>query len=332
MLEGLDRDDIYVMVEDEFHAVAKQFTQHLHHAEYKRLKNLAKFKNASAITTISRPTDSIMEMRVETKKRKEHESKASKQKLALAHIKGQATAKRPRTGSDMESDAEVPEADGLWAGTTLHGLMTSPSRKQTSLTGLQGVLSSTRAAAGYAKPEGRASQTEYFDLDPQADPRGQSGHSVSSTRISTANHTVDSDSSSTEEDDDLDAPSVPSRSIPQRASSSLRATSRKKSPSRAGTATTRNHSLPSLPSPSRLPSNPLQHPSTSSNSTSTLKPNYSVPISNILDELPRPTSSQSAVSRRMMKRRADMNSRKIKEAALETKASGSVNEIPIFLV
>jgi hypothetical protein len=70
MEEGLDGDDAYIMVEDEFQAVAKGFTQHLHHAEYVRLKNLAKTQNASTINTISRPVDSITEMREETKKRR----------------------------------------------------------------------------------------------------------------------------------------------------------------------------------------------------------------------------------------------------------------------
>ncbi|MCJ1415948.1 hypothetical protein MMC32_002283 [Xylographa parallela] len=331
MVEGLDRDDIYIMVEDEFHAVAKQFTQHLHHAEYKRLKNLAKIRNASTITTISRPTDSITEMREETKKRKTSESKAAKQKNALAHIKGQAAAKRPRQGSDVESDVEITRGDGLWAGTTLHGLMTSPSRKQTSLTGLQGVLSSTRAAAGYSKPAGRVSQTKYFGLDPQPGSLGQSTHTATSTRISTGIRTADGDSTATEEDDDLDASSVTKRSVRKAASGSHQSTTTTRPISRAEMATARNHSLPSLPSPPRMRHNALGQISNPSETTSIPKRNKAVPVHDTLDELPRSISSQSAVSKRIMKRRADMNSRKLKEA-IETKGTGSVNEIPIFLV
>ncbi|MCJ1378559.1 hypothetical protein MMC17_001658 [Xylographa soralifera] len=331
MAEGLDRDDIYIMVEDEFHVVAKQFTQHLHHAEYKRLKNLAKARNASAITTISRPTDSITEMREETKKRKDHESKVAKQKIALAHIKGQAAAKRPRTGSDVESDVEVTKGDGLWAGTTLRGLMTSPSKKQTSLTGLQGVLSSTRAAAGYSKPEGRVSQKKHSDLDPQAGPPRQSMHTVSSTRIPTGINAADDDSTATEEDDDLDALNVTNRSVREAVSSSHRSTTTTKPLSIPRTATARNHSLPSLPSPPRMRHNPLRPTSNSSNTTSILKRNKAFPVHNNLDDFSRPISPQSEVSKRIMKRRADMNSRKKKEA-IETKGAGSVNEIPIFLV
>ena len=331
MVEGLDRDDIYIMVEDEFHAVAKQFTQHLHHAEYKRLKNLAKIRNASTITTISRPTDSITEMREETKKRKTSESKAAKQKNALAHIKGQAAAKRPRQGSDVESDVEITRGDGLWAGTTLHGLMTSPSRKQTSLTGLQGVLSSTRAAAGYSKPAGRVSQTKYFGLDPHPGSPGQSTHTATSTRISTGIRTADGDSTATEDDDDLDTSSVTKRSVRKAASSFHQSTTTTKPLSRAEMATVRIHSLPSLSSPPRVRHNALGHTSNPSETTSIPKRNKAVPVHDTLDKLPRPISFQSAVSKRIMKRRTDMNSRKLKEA-IETKGSGSVNEIPIFLV
>ena len=42
MHPGLNADDIYVMVEDEFLATAQLYTQHLHQAEYQRLKALAR--------------------------------------------------------------------------------------------------------------------------------------------------------------------------------------------------------------------------------------------------------------------------------------------------
>ena len=326
MLEGLNRDDIYIMVEDEFHAMAKQFTQHLHHAEYKRLKDIAKMKNASAITTISRPTDSITEMRDETKKKKEREAKAAKQKAALERIKGQAAAKRPRMGSDVESDTEVTRGDDLWTGTTLQGLMTSPSKKQTSLTGLQGVLSSTRAAAGYSKPENQASQSKYFGLDPRRGLPKQGVHIAPSTRASAGTYAIDADSTATEEDDDLDAPNMTNRSYREATSSNFPPILTTKSPLRTKTkiGTTRNQSFPSLPSPPATRHSPP-------NSMSIPKCNKVFPVHDTPDDLPKPISPRSEVSKRIMKRRADMNSRKGKEA-IETKGSGSVNEIPIFLV
>ncbi|KAI4134284.1 MAG: hypothetical protein LQ347_001647, partial [Umbilicaria vellea] len=158
MRDGLDRDDIYIMVEDEFQAVAKTFTQHLHHAEYMRLKNLARTQNASTISTISRPIDSITQMREETKRKKEVEAMSAKQKTAVEKIVGQARGRRPKTDSDL-SDSEEEKHDDPWVGTTLQGLMTkSPRKAHTSLAGLQGVKSNTRAAAGFAQPDSRPLQ------------------------------------------------------------------------------------------------------------------------------------------------------------------------------
>lgn len=171
MHEGLDRDDIYIMVEDEFHAIAKTFTQHLHHAEYMRLKALAKTRNASATSTISRPVDSITAMRAETKKRKEAEARDARTKAALEQLKNPAVqAQRQKSDSDL-SDPDAEGRDGgRWKGTALQGLMTTgPRRNQTSLTGLQNVKSSTRAAAGFSKAESRPAHNsaKTFDLVPK---------------------------------------------------------------------------------------------------------------------------------------------------------------------
>jgi hypothetical protein len=59
MKEGLAGDDIWVMVEDEFLATAKAFTAHLHHAEYQRLKALARpgAKRKSDGSSISHSND-----------------------------------------------------------------------------------------------------------------------------------------------------------------------------------------------------------------------------------------------------------------------------------
>jgi len=48
-MDGYDQDDKWVMVEDEFLETAKLFTRHLHHAEYQRLKLLAKERKPSNI-------------------------------------------------------------------------------------------------------------------------------------------------------------------------------------------------------------------------------------------------------------------------------------------
>ncbi|OJJ51146.1 hypothetical protein ASPZODRAFT_11989 [Penicilliopsis zonata CBS 506.65] len=153
LLEGLDHDDIYIMVEDEFYTVAQSFTQHLHYAEYVRRKKEAKLQNADAIKNIERPTDGVTAMTQETISRKEAEALKARQKADLEHIHG----KRPRTDSENEEIAgnEDEDDDSMWLGTHLHDLMMSP-RKTRSLVGLQGIKSATRAAAGYVQPSGPA--------------------------------------------------------------------------------------------------------------------------------------------------------------------------------
>ncbi|KAJ9218808.1 hypothetical protein DTO271D3_8059 [Paecilomyces variotii] len=145
LIEGFNNDDKYIMVEDEFYAIAQEFTQHLHHAEYVRQRKEAKLRNAAAINDLARPTDGRTEMREETKKKKLIEALSARQKAGLEKMKG----KRPRVDSDEEDELEEDE-DDPWVGTSLHGLMTSP-RKAQSLVGLQGIKSRTRAAAGYSQ-------------------------------------------------------------------------------------------------------------------------------------------------------------------------------------
>lgn len=203
MRPGLSADDIYIMVEDEFHAVAQTFTKHLHHAEYIRLRNAAKDRNASAISNISRPVDSITNMREETRKKKEVEAREVKMKAAIESIKAPKRAKGPLDESDI-SDFEEDKQDDPWQGTQLQRFMTTtPKKSLTGLTGLQGVVSHTRVAAGYSKPEKRPSQsTRPFQAVPSS-PR------ASKMIVAQAAGDFASD---TEDDDDLDAPSrLPSR-------------------------------------------------------------------------------------------------------------------------
>ncbi|KAL9059594.1 MAG: hypothetical protein Q9162_001099 [Coniocarpon cinnabarinum] len=51
-----DGDEQWLMVEDEFLATAQTFTQHMHHAEYQRMKQLNKRKNQDMTESIKRPT------------------------------------------------------------------------------------------------------------------------------------------------------------------------------------------------------------------------------------------------------------------------------------
>ncbi|GES60209.1 hypothetical protein ATEIFO6365_0002054100 [Aspergillus terreus] len=158
LIEGLDHDDIYMMVEDEFYAVAQSFTQHLHYAEYVRRKKEAKRQNADAIRQLARPTDGVTPVSAEMKRRDTAEALAERQNRGLEEMR----PNRPRVDSEEEAgvdEDDEDEDDDAFAGTSLHGLMTSP-RKARSLVGMQGVKSTTRAAAGFLRAPGTTRAVE----------------------------------------------------------------------------------------------------------------------------------------------------------------------------
>ncbi|KAK3323879.1 hypothetical protein B0T19DRAFT_443338 [Cercophora scortea] len=144
MIEGVDHDDRYRMVEDEFLAVAVQFTKHIHKAEYQRLKALAESQNADTIRDISRPVTG--EMTADVKRRQTALGNAAKQRKALASVLGKRSA-----GHTSDSDD-----DGGRPATSLQGLMKSKHREPVLLTA---VSSAARATLGldagpsrYARP------------------------------------------------------------------------------------------------------------------------------------------------------------------------------------
>lgn len=196
------------MVEDEFYAVAQSFTQHLHYAEYVRRKKEAKLQNAAAIRDLARPTDGTTPMTEETRRRKTSEALSARQKAGLEQM---TTGKRPRVDSDGEKDVQDAEDDGddLWAGTSLQDLMMSP-RKARSLVGLQGVKSSTRAAAGYSqasKPTRARSDNVGASLPQRANNNNKEARQV---------QVVDDDETASEADDaDLDIPTRRNISAPK---------------------------------------------------------------------------------------------------------------------
>ena len=326
MEEGLDGDDAYIMVEDEFQAIAKSFTQHLHHAEYIRLKNRAKVQNASNIHRISRPVDTITNMREETKKKKEAHTMAVKQNNALQQMKAQSG--RPKT-DDEESDSDGIAADDPWIGTSLQGLMTSPKKSQTSLTGLGGVKSNTRAAAGYAKAQKKTAQTAVpFDLAPIKASNGvQASHAQAY-----------SDSTTSDDDDDLDAPptrislspdQTPTRTMARQLLAQVRfadvAPSRHDDP----ISPERLRDLPSTRS--QLASKNLNAPSVTS-STST-KYSWKTPksIFDPFDEFPRRTALVGQASQRAAKRTTELKQQRTSEERTVHKKTMRSEEIPVFL-
>jgi hypothetical protein len=152
MMEGYDHDDIYIMVEDEFHSVAQTFTRHLHHAEYQRLKKKAR----DAAPPTFQPTE---HMRSETRKKLEARALRRKQKDAVGNI---------TNGVNLSEDEE--QEDDPWLGTSLSGLMTDASiHKRTALVGLEKIQSSTRAAKGFTRgtgdtPTDRKEKMSVFDI------------------------------------------------------------------------------------------------------------------------------------------------------------------------
>ncbi|CAG8034057.1 unnamed protein product [Penicillium salamii] len=144
LIPGLHRDDRWVMVEDEFYAVAQTYTQHLHYAEYVRRRKEVKENHGIPAEDIERPTDdrTPLPQRVETQR--ELNTLRERQTSGLAHLVEERS-------NEVEGDD-----DELWVGTHLHGFMSSP-RKSRSLAGHQIPKSSTRAAAGFGQlPVARA--------------------------------------------------------------------------------------------------------------------------------------------------------------------------------
>ena len=154
MKEGYDREDIYIMVEDEFASIAQSFTQHLHHAEYQRLKKKAK----NAAPPAFQPTGA---MGVEARKKMEARALHVRQKDALGNI---------TNGVDLSADEDEEQGDDPWLGTSLAGLMTDTNNlKRTALVGLEKVQSSTRAAKGFGRgtgdsPANRKEKMSVFDI------------------------------------------------------------------------------------------------------------------------------------------------------------------------
>lgn len=114
MADGLSKDDMYRMVEDEFYLTANTFTAHLHRAEYQRLQEEAKSQNALKIRNISRPV--VGQATDLVKNKQDRISRLKKQKSAR------------RKNSDSEDDD-----DDTFRSTTLFGLMESPRKKHPTL-------------------------------------------------------------------------------------------------------------------------------------------------------------------------------------------------------
>ncbi|KAK3677920.1 hypothetical protein LTR78_002015 [Recurvomyces mirabilis] len=166
MQEGYDADDIWIMVEDEFYTTAQTFTQHIHHAEYVRLKKLAKARGANTLQAIARPTDGRTEQSMSTKIRLEAEAQERK---AQAGLKGLLAG----------SDEEEEDRDAYMHDPQLAGLMTGSQKVAPDLTGTTKPRANTRAAAGFLQSPQKARRQRKI-LDENASNDADSGSDLDS--------------------------------------------------------------------------------------------------------------------------------------------------------
>jgi len=194
MEEGLDKDDKFRMVEDEFMDVARAFTGHLHHLEYKRLKKAARSQNAATIKSISRPV--TMKMPDSTRRKAESLARSKKQGKAMQNL-------LVKHGKEADSEDELgDENDDAWVGTALHGLMESPRRSTKSLSKISSVTVSTRAAAGLQKLH--TTTSSFWTESSQPNPEISSEEKFAPDATGALQ--------SSDEDDDLDAPTMAPKS------------------------------------------------------------------------------------------------------------------------
>lgn len=138
MILGPLNDDKYRMVDDEFLHIAQRFTAHLHHAEYDRLKTLAKVQNAATIREIERPVVVDAVPTVRARQRSDLAQRDRKQRETL----------------EGDGEANDDESAPSLARTNLRGLMEAPRREGRIIMPFASASSSssrTRAAAGYSR-------------------------------------------------------------------------------------------------------------------------------------------------------------------------------------
>lgn len=190
------------MVEDEFLSTAQAFTQHLHHAEYKRLLALAQQKPEAGVDSIVRPVD----WRVP--RSKELELKLRARMMASKGALGNGVAEE-----DQEEE-EIIISNKHLAGLILRnggsGDSEGARRRVIDLTdGIRDrkIKSKTRAAAGFGKQETAAVKTTY-DL-PGFQRRQTPAVSARQVSVTTTNNNNVDETS----DSDLDNALIPTSAI-----------------------------------------------------------------------------------------------------------------------
>ena len=192
MIEGVDYDDMYRMVEDEFLAVAKDFTRHLHAAEYQRLKGLAKSQNAETIQNISRPVTGKMTGPV--KRRHAALNTASRQRNGIADFLDKRATGNASKNHDEKQSSRRP-------ATSLQGLMDSPRKQNVPLSLMPGSRPGSRhREAVDASPSRRRSS----GFDSHRTGRNNSTETAARRDGAVSTRLNRESSTESEEDDDLD--------------------------------------------------------------------------------------------------------------------------------
>ena len=187
MISGIDHDDQYRMVEDEFLTVAAGFTRHLHAAEYQRLKGLAKSENAETIQNISRPVTG--EMTDLVRRRHDVLNTAVKQRNGLEKVLGK---RREREHSPPPRQTS-----------SLQGLMDSPRKLAVPLTGLLGGRPGSRGVGNTSPTTKRSRPLSRSESAVQA---RSSQVSVQYRSDEVTSVRVKREPSPDSDDDDLDGP------------------------------------------------------------------------------------------------------------------------------
>ncbi|KAJ5654245.1 hypothetical protein N7490_001248 [Penicillium lividum] len=306
LLEGLDKDDAWVMVEDEFYAIAQTFTKHLHYAEYIRRKKEAKARGAEAIKEIQRPTDGQTAIPDAVLMRKGAQALDARQQQGLARLQG------PVDDQEEHSDDD----DGAWAGTHLHGLMTSP-RKSRSLVGAYGVKSSTRAAAGFR-------QAFRSDCDEGLARRSQN---VPPPQAVQPNEVIDIETAS-EEDSDGEVYPIAIPSNTRRESTPSRTSERPTPPAR------RQISSTLMKSTQKTPTKHIQRPTTTPKSSkpATVFKSRVQMLFDDLDELPEPSQLSSYISDKKEGPNPGDNASREASMTNNLESKPRYNDVPTFLM
>lgn len=197
MIPGLNADDAYRMVEDEFLAVAHTFTVHFHAAEYHRLMAVMRERQADPTFETTRPVVGRMD-KLKTRRHAASQRLATR-RAGLSAVAKSSSQNRPRS--------------------SLQGLMESPHKPLPSLAAFAPVTGKTRASAGFgispksANPpssSSRAADPSHRRLLATPSPRRSQAHRFRRDVLEDGHPATDTgDSSDDTDDNDLDAPLGP---------------------------------------------------------------------------------------------------------------------------